>query len=118
MALSGRTWWLPTDRSKITAVGTMGTRVTVTSKPRPCSSRNSMTPPAASRPKALPPVIRTPWTSVTRCVFHQGVHLAGARRGAPDIDAAHRARRAEDHGAAGDVLEVTDMAHLESREPW
>ena len=37
-----------------------------TSKPRPFSSRYSMTPPAASSPKALPPEIKTACTSLTR----------------------------------------------------
>ena len=61
----GRARWSPKARSNMTAVGTMGTRVTPTSKPMFLSSRYLMTPPAASRPKALPPDRNIPWTSST-----------------------------------------------------
>ena len=40
-----------------------GTTVTITSRPMPSSSSFFMTPPAASSPKALPPVSTTPWTT-------------------------------------------------------
>ena len=57
-AASGRMRASPTHRSNSTAAGTMGTRAGPTCTPWPCSSSQRITPVAASRPKALPPVSR------------------------------------------------------------
>ncbi len=48
---------------------------------------------------------------------HQGVHLAGPGGGTPDIGAPHGPRRAEDYGAAREILEIIGMAHQESLDP-
>ena len=47
------------------AVGTIGTRPAMVSWPRPRSSHQRMTPDAASRPKALPPLSSSAVTSAT-----------------------------------------------------
>src|SRR5919106_159244 len=61
----GRAVGSPTRRSNTTAAGTIGTRATPTSNPTPRSSSHRITPSAAARPNALPPVRRTPCTSST-----------------------------------------------------
>lgn len=70
---SGRARAEPRCRSKMTAAGTMGIRLRPAGKPTPRASRNCMTPAAASRPKALPPVRKMAWTQSTRCPGRQGV---------------------------------------------
>src|SRR6185437_7653323 len=62
----------PRSRSNSAAAGTIGTRATRASKPRFRSSRYRITPEAASKPKALPPVRSSAWISCTVAV--------GARR--------------------------------------
>jgi hypothetical protein len=61
----------PTGRSKITAPGTIGTTrlgsVGSITMPAPFSSSQRITPSAAARPKALPPVSRI--ASIWRTVF-------------------------------------------------
>src|SRR5699024_415262 len=52
---SGLILLFPILRSKITADGTIGTLVTPTSNPIPCSSKYLITPDAASTPNAEPP---------------------------------------------------------------
>ena len=62
----GRTEALPNPRSKIAAVGTIGTTPAGVGCPMPRSSRKRMTPFAAPRPKAEPPVSSTALTSSMR----------------------------------------------------
>ena len=45
---------------------TMGTTVGPTSMPQPCSSKYAIAPPAASKPKALPPLSMMAFTRSTR----------------------------------------------------
>ena len=59
------------------AAGTIGTRAAPVSCPRPRSSHQRMTPAAASRPKALPPVSSSAVTSLHRGQRRQQVGLAG-----------------------------------------
>ena len=61
MTLSGLVLKSPTIRSNRQDSHTSGTFVIPTSKPIPRSSRYSITPPAASRPNALPPLSKTAW---------------------------------------------------------
>ncbi len=65
-------------------------------------------------PKGAAPADQDGMDLGDQVIVYHGVQLAGARGGAPDIDAAHRARGAEDHGAAGDVFKVTGVSYLES----
>jgi hypothetical protein len=55
----------PSQRSKSTAAGTMGTRAGPTARPWPWRASQRSTPPAASRPNALPPVSSRPCTTGT-----------------------------------------------------
>ena len=85
----------PIHRSNSTAAGTIGTRAGPTCRPWPRSSSQRITPPAASRPKALPPVSSSACTCSTRLSRAQQVGLARAGRGAAHVDAADRALRAQ-----------------------
>ena len=64
----GRHFQPPTGRSKITAEGTIGTTPSSIATPRPCSSSHSITPSAAARPKALPPLSTTASTWRTELI--------------------------------------------------
>src|SRR3990170_3860283 len=75
MARGGRARGSPTARSKRTAPATCGTTVGPALKPTPRSSRYCITPKTASRPKALPPVRRTP--------FRVGTRWRGSRKSRP-----------------------------------
>ena len=61
MAASGRTVQEPTVRSYKQEAQTSGTLAAPVSKPMPRSSSQRITPPAASSPKALPPLSTTAW---------------------------------------------------------
>src|SRR3990170_6732952 len=75
MARGGGARGSPTARSKRTAPATCGTTVGPALKPTPRSSRYCITPKTASRPKALPPVRRTP--------FRVGTRWRGSRKSGP-----------------------------------
>jgi hypothetical protein len=66
-ATAGRVPVIAGAGSNNTAEGTMGTRAGPTCRPRACASSHCITPVAASRPKALPPVSSTvlPFTSIS-----------------------------------------------------
>ena len=76
-----------------------------------------MAPPAASSPKALPPAMQTrvdfvDHVRLTRASIWR-VPAAEPRTSAlPTVPG-----RAEDYGAAGEILEITGMAHQESLNP-
>src|SRR3972149_2759571 len=90
MARVGRARGSPTARSKRPPPATCGTTVGPALKPTPRSSRYCMTPKIASRPKALPPVRRTPSRVGTRWrgsrksrPWTAGTSVLFPRRGAP-----------------------------------
>ena len=66
IAASGVTLASPTPRSNKTAAGTMGTRAMPISMPMPDCAKKRMTPSAAARPKALPPLKTTACACSTR----------------------------------------------------
>ena len=77
---SGRAAGSPTTRSNSTAPTTMGMRAIPVSNPTPRSSSQRMTPFAAARPKALPPV--------SRIAFAPGMSVSGRRQSVPSVPGA------------------------------
>ena len=96
------------------AAGTMGTCVTWTSKPIPCSSRYAHDPAGGIQAEGRSP--REQDRVHMRNEVHGGerVHLSAAGRGTPNIHPTHRAFRAEDDGAAGTPVRVGAVPDPES----
>ena len=91
----------PRPRSNSTAAGTIGTTAPGTGKPTPAAASRAITPSAAARPKALPPLRTTACTRWTVLRGIEQVGLPGARRGAADVHPGDRALgRGEDDGGA------------------
>ena len=67
-------------------------------KPLPCAASQAMAPPAASRPKAEPPLSTTACTALDQPGRAERVGLARARRAAAHVDRADRGRLRPDHG--------------------
>ena len=82
--------------------------------PMPRSSSQRITPPAASRPKALPPASSTACTLLDRVQRRQQLGLARAGRGAAHVDAGDGAVAREHDGAAGRAARVGEVADREA----
>ena len=82
----------------------------------PFFSRKRRTPEQASRPKALPPARTTRVDLLGQVQRVEQVPLLAAGGRAANVDAGHRARFAQHDGAAGQRLEVADVAHLDARD--
>ena len=98
-------------RSNRIAAGTIGTRISRTGNPRPCWASQSITPPAASSPKAEPPDSTIASTQLDQGGGIEQFGLAAAGRAAADIDRRDRRPLGQHHrraAEAGAVLGLPD----------
>ena len=94
----------PAPRSKTTAAGTIGTTwcgCTPIRNPRPRCSSQAITPPAASKPYALPPVRQIAVDLVHHVERMQRIGLTCARSTTAHVDTADGLWRRQHHGGPG-----------------